>query len=475
MRFRRTSGGRRELSWLALALLPLVPVAAMAESTFASDFVRVLTFQDYNTRVVVIGTMLLGLASGLVGTFLLLRKRALLSDAISHAMLPGICAAFVVMALAGGSGKHLGGLLLGAAISGILGTAAVTLIRKTARLKEDVALAIVLSTFFGFGIVLLGVAQRLGAGEAAGLKSFIYGKTASMLLSDALLIAIFAAVAAAICAALFKEFGLLCFDAEFGRTQGWPTGLLDATLMALVVLVTVIGLQAVGLIMMVALLVIPPSAARFWTDDLRWMAAISSTIGALSGLFGSAASALMGAFPAGAIIVLVATLLFVLSLLLGTRRGVVHRSRAGLMLRRKVTSQHLLRGLYELAEREHHDPKETAASFEDLLAERSWTRAELQRALARHIRQGLIRHKGGGYALTRLGYYTAVHAVRTHRLWEMYLIAHADVAPSHVDTGADTIEHVLEPDLIARLETMLADRGSVVPPSPHPLKGMVQT
>lgn len=156
--------------------------ASLAESPFqwpsGEELLRVLTFQDYNTRVVIIGTTLLGLAAGLIGTFLLLRKRALLSDAISHATLPGIALAFILMTLTLGDGKVLLGLIAGATIFSVLGTASVLFIQNHTRLKDDAALGIVLSVYFGLGIALMGMATRMEAGNAAGLSSFIYGKTA---------------------------------------------------------------------------------------------------------------------------------------------------------------------------------------------------------------------------------------------------------------------------------------------------------
>ncbi|MDA0576834.1 MAG: metal ABC transporter permease, partial [Verrucomicrobia bacterium] len=251
------------------------------------QWLRVLTLTDYNTRVVVLGTMLLGVAAGVIGSFMLLRKRALMGDALSHATLPGIGIAYLVMTAAGGNGRWLPGLLAGAIVSGLLGMGVVLLIRNQSRLKEDAALAIVLSVFFGLGVAILGLIQQMTQGHAAGLESFIYGKTASMLARDAWLIGGAAAVVIVACATLFKEFTLLCFDAEYAAAGGWPVARLDIILMALVVFVTVIGLQAVGLILMIALLVIPPAAARFWTHRFRNMVWLSAVIGAVSGLVGA--------------------------------------------------------------------------------------------------------------------------------------------------------------------------------------------
>jgi manganese/zinc/iron transport system permease protein len=317
------------LAALVIALIPESAGAAglgghLMELPSWAEVIRVLTLQDYNTRVVVLGTTLLGLAAGLVGTFLLLRKRALLSDTISHATLPGIALTFILITYWGGDGKNLIALITGAAIFSVLGTLSVILVQKYSRLKDDAALGIVLSVYFGFGIALMGLATRMETGTAAGLSSFIYGKTASMLFFDAVLIGATALVSAIVCIVLFKEFALICFDSNYAATQGWPVARLDFLMMTLVVIVTVIGLQAVGLILVVALLIIPPSAARFWTHRLRTMVVLSGIFGALSGLLGSTFSALMANLPAGAVIVIMAAVVFLFSLTFGSASEATH-------------------------------------------------------------------------------------------------------------------------------------------------------
>ncbi|HKK17692.1 MAG TPA: iron chelate uptake ABC transporter family permease subunit, partial [Opitutales bacterium] len=213
--------------------------------------------RDYNTRLVVICTMLLGCACGLMGGFLLLSKRSLMGDTLSHATLPGVGIAFIVSVALGMEGKSLPVLLLGAALSGIVGCLAVLLIRNHSRIKDDAAMGIVLSVFFGAGVAVLGLIQEIPEGSAAGLESFIYGKTASMVKGDfQVLIAVTVSVLL-LSILLFKEFRLLCFDENFASAQGWPVRWLDVLLLGLVTLVTVAGLQAVGLILIIAFLITP--------------------------------------------------------------------------------------------------------------------------------------------------------------------------------------------------------------------------
>ncbi len=436
------------------------------------ELLRVLSLRDYNTRVVVIGTMLLGFAAGTIGSFMLLRKRALMGDALSHATLPGIGMAFIFATAIGADAKSLPVLLAGAIVTGVAGVLCILLIRNYTRIKEDAALGIVLSVFFGLGVAVLGVIQKMRTGSAAGLESFIYGKTASMLSGDAWLIGIAAAVVAVACFLLFKEFTLLCFDGAYAKTEGWPVTLLDLAMMAMVVAVTVIGLQAVGLILIIALLIIPPAAARFWTDRLSMMILASSAIGAASGLLGAALSALVPRLPAGAIIVVVASAIFLISLVFGPARGVLTRYREHRRLSQKVSRQHLLRAVYETAERDDADPLATGVPVEALMLMRSWSAAGLRRALRSAERDALL-YEGSDdhYRLTDDGIMEATTAVRNHRLWEAYLVTHADIAPSHVDRDADQIEHVLDRQMIKKLEAIVAQDHPdlLVPPSPHVL------
>lgn len=432
---------------------------------------RVLTLQDHNTRVVVLGTMVLGMGTGLIGVFMLLRRRALLADALSHATLPGIALAFMVMVAMGGTGKSLPGLLLGALVTGSLGVGCILLIRRYSRIKEDAALGVVLSVFFGAGVALMGVVQRMRTGHAAGLESFIYGKTASMLTSDALMILVSAVVVIVVCALLYKEFALLCFDQGYARSQGWPVVLLDVVMMTLVVGVTVIGLQAVGLILIIALLVIPPAAARFWTHHLSRTLQISAAVGGVSGLFGAALSALVPRLPAGAVIVMVAGAFFVVSMLFGPARGLLWRLAEHIALKREVERQHLLRAFYECTETAADASR--VVSVEQLQANRSWSRGELNRVIAWARRIGLVEWvEPCALRLTDAGKTRASRLVRNHRLWELYLITHAEIAPSHVDRDADQIEHVLGTELVKRLESLLADADEIkaVPASPHLLE-----
>lgn len=440
------------------------------------QWVRLLRLEDYNTRVVVCGATLLGLAAGIVGSFTLLRRRALMGDALSHATLPGIGLAFMILTAAGYEGKSLGWLLLGGTLTGVMGVLTILLIRRATRLKEDAAMGIVLSVFFGGGVALLGVIQQMPAGHAAGLEGFIYGKTASMVAADAWWIGVAGLGSALLAVLFFKELKLICFDEGYAHARGFPVPLLDLLLMTLVTLVTMIGLQAVGLILMIALLVIPAAAARFWTERMTTMTVLSGFLGACSCLLGAGLSAIFSRLPSGAMIVLVAAMVFLISMLLGRARGVIVRRWRRVALNRKIDRQHLLRGCYEYLETmKFLDAKERGVAarvvpWDSLLSMRSWTLGRLRRCVRRAIDEGLVeRDWSAGVRLTDEGLVEARRMVHEHRLWEIYLITHADVAPAKVDRDADAIEHILDAEMIAQLEAILQSRvdQSAVAVSPH--------
>lgn len=416
---------------------------------------RIFTLQDHNTRIVLAGATTFGIAAGFVGAFLLLRKRSLLGDTLGHATLPGVAIGFLVAHTLGFDPRSFLPLALGATVSAVVGIAAMALIRKFSRIKEDASLAIVLSVFFGFGIALLTAIQQLPGGQASGLEHLIYGNAATMTSADTFFVSASSLGITVICIAFFKEFSLLCFDEDFARSSGWPATGLDLLLMALVVCATVTGIQTVGILLVVALLVIPPASARFWCDGMGTMAAVSALCGALSCLLGVFLSALFPNWPTGALIVLSAGAIFIAGLVLGTSRGLLMRTLRNRVAERKLRREHLLRAVFECGE-----SGTDTIPLRDLLAKRPWSRAEVSSEIARLADRGLLTSSlsGSSVQLTASGLSEARRLVRNHRLWELYLIHHAEIAPAHVDRDADRIEHVLDSRLVEELEDILQQR-----------------
>ncbi|QBF33735.1 metal ABC transporter permease [Thalassococcus sp. S3] len=379
----------------------------------------------YNATLVAVGAALLGLSAGVTGTFLFLRKRALVSDAISHATLPGVGLAFLLLVALGGDGRSLIGLMLGSAVSAWVGLLCVSWLTRRTRLAEDAAIGAVLSVFFGFGVVLLTVIQTLSSGRQAGLEGFLLGSTAGMLWNDALIIALGGAVTLALVMLWRRPMTLVAFDPDYAQAQGVPVGRFDLAMMGLVMAVTVVGLKIVGLILIVALLIIPPVTARFWTEQADRVVWLSGLIGGVSAYMGAAISASAPNLPTGPIIVLTSFAFFAFSLFLAPNRGLLAAVLRYRQFQRRV---HLRQGLLALAQGQ--------PIYERL------TLRLLQRA-------GLARADG---VATDEGRARAAKALRDEKRWEIVRADHAHEGAAERYDGLTEIEAVLTPDQIAEID-----------------------
>lgn len=306
--------------------------------------------QSSLVQTVLLGAALLGAVAGMLGAFALLRRQSLLGDTLSHAALPGICIGFLIA-----GGRDLGAILLGALASGALAALAVSLIARRTRLKPDAALALVLALFFAAGIVLLTWLQGRGGAGQAGLSSFLFGEAAAIRPGDLWLIGAVAGGALLAVLAFWKEFKLISFDPVSARAIGLPVGALEAGLTLLTALVIVAGLQMVGVVLMVALLVAPAAAARQWARGLGAMVALAAVFGAAAGVAGALASAQTRGLPTGPAVVLVATAIVIVSLLAAPGRGLVARALAARRARRALSGDRILVSMNRLGA-DHGDP-----------------------------------------------------------------------------------------------------------------------
>ena len=392
----------------------------------------------YNAALVGIGAALLGFAAGAAGTFLFLRKRALVSDAVAHATLPGVGLAFMAMVALGGDGRNLLGLLAGSALTAWIGLLILEWMARRTRLSEDAAIGAVLSVFFGFGIVLLTVIQTMGAGRQAGLESFLLGATAGMLFEDAVVIAIGGTLAVLATLLMRRPMTLVAFDPDYAAANGYDVRRIDLAMMGLVMAVTVIGLKLVGLILIVAMLIIPPVTARFWTeksDRVIWYAGV---LGGVSGYVGAAISASAPALPTGPIIVLVAAALFAISLLFAPARGVA----AALLRHRRFQRRvHRRQGLLALAHGQ----------------------AILEPYTIRLLRtEGLVRADG---VATEAGRAQAAKIARDERRWDIAREVHQDAGLTGLYDGLTPIEQVFTRDEIAEFDRRIGGPKPVGDPA----------
>jgi len=307
------------------------------------ELLQLLLF-DYTLRTVALGAGALGAAAGALGCFALLRRQSLLGDAIAHAALPGIGIAFL---LTGSRATPV--LVLGAALAGWIGTLVVLAIVRSSRIPADTALGIVLSVFFGFGMVVLTFVQQRPNAAQAGLETFLFGQAATLMVRDVVLIAVAGTGAVLLLLLFWKEFKLLSFDPQFGASMGFSMLRIDLLLTSLLVVAIVIGLQTVGVVLMSALVVAPAAAARQWTDSLVVMVLVAALLGGASGVGGAVVSSLGGGIPTGPTIVLLATGAVVVSLLFAPQRGIVAGLVRGGRTRRRVMADTVLADLYALA------------------------------------------------------------------------------------------------------------------------------
>jgi manganese/zinc/iron transport system permease protein len=293
---------------------------------------------------VALGAAILGIVSGMLGSFAVLRKQSLLGDAISHAALPGIVLAFLVT-----RDREPVVLMLGALIAGWIATLFMLNITRTTRIKDDSALGLVLSVFFGLGLMLLTFTQRLPDATQAGLDKFLFGQAATLLQSDVTKMGIIGVIALGLLVLFWKEFKLMTFDREYAASLGFPIRALDVLLTTLLVIAIVIGLQTVGVVLMSAMIVAPAAAARQWTDKLNLMVILGGLFGGLAGVIGTLISSSAERLPTGPAIVLSVSVIVLFSLLFAANRGLVWNRIRSQQNRRKLRARAVLSDLNTLA------------------------------------------------------------------------------------------------------------------------------
>lgn len=303
-----------------------------------------LVFSDYTFRIVSLGSMILGMISGVLGSFAVIRKQSLLGDAVSHSALPGIALAFLFTLT-----KRTEVLLLGALISGLLSTFLIVVIDKYSRIKFDSALALVLSVFFGTGMVLLTYIQKIPSSNQAGLEKFIFGQASTLLKRDIQIMMILGVLLLFVVVLFWKEFKLVSFDEDFAKSMGFSTEIITSLLFLIIVVSIIIGLQTVGVILMSAMLVAPAVAARQWTDKLSVMVVLASIFGGISGVVGTLLSSVISKLPTGPTIVIAVSVIVIISLTLAPNRGLVWNYFRHKNNRREINENQLLVNLYDLA------------------------------------------------------------------------------------------------------------------------------
>jgi len=407
-----------------------------------------LSFSDPSILYVVLGSILITAASAVVGCFSLLKKKALVGDAVAHAVLPGICLAFI---LTGTKNPLI--IISGAFITGWLSLIIIDAITAKSKLKEDTAIAIVLSVSFGLGILLLTRIQHSGNAAQAGLQSFLFGKAAALTSQDLKMFMGVSGILVVTVILFFKELKIIAFDEAFACSIGLPVNALNILLSSLTVLAVVTGIQAVGVVLMAAILITPASAARFWTDNLVWMTIVAAFIGAISGLVGSFVSFAAPHMPTGPWIVMFVSIIALISFFIAPKKGIISKQISQSKLRATLLEENLLKELFRLEE--NNGGRRIKLSITELIDKRHFPKKYLKRAMSRLMNKALLLREGELWYLSEQGMLKGKRIVKLHRLWEMYLSTYLKIAPDHVHEDAETIEHIITPELETQLEKLL--------------------
>lgn len=352
-----------------------------------------LLFTDYTLRTITLGTAVLGAICGMLGSFAVLRKQSLLGDAISHAALPGIAITFLIT-----GAKNSNTLLIGALISGLIGTFWIRGIVKKTHLKSDTALGLILSLFFGFGMLLLTFIQKMPDANQAGLDKYLFGQAATLVESDVWLMCIVTGISLVVVLTFWKELKLLLFDVDYTKSLGFNTRFLDVLITSFIVLAIVIGLQTVGVVLMSAMLLAPAAAARQWTNSLGVMVFLAAVFGAFSGVLGTAVSASSNNLSTGPVIVLIAAVFVVFSFIFSPGRGLLFREIRYWKNRNDLQLFKTLAFMHEIAKT--HDDISHPHAVKILNNFQGYTKRSLKRLESREY----ITVSGSMWSMTQLGY-----------------------------------------------------------------------
>ena len=397
---------------------------------------------DPNVRYVALAIILLGGVSGAVGTFNFLRKKTLVGETVAHSMLPGILIAFVLSGV-----KDPLILIVGAAVSGWLSILLVDYITSNSKIKGDSALAIVLSSFFGLGIVMLTVIQRKFPKEQSGLDHYIFGNAAAMSPDDSIAFGVVSVVVLLVVGWNYFSLKTMVFNKDYAQSVGMNTRWLETLISFITILSISVGIKAVGIVLMSAMLIIPPTAARFWTDKLGRMLIIGGIFGALSGWLGAFVSYSYNNMPTGPWAIVIISLVAFFSMLFAPKKGVVFQRWNKLLLKRRMNEENLLKAAVQLEIRGKGKLfNRRSISRRQFFDVRLWNRT-----IKRLRRKGMIKKVHTGYTLSTEGRAIGAEIDRRHKIWEVYLQRRMQMSIHLVHDEADTMEHFLTPEIEAEI------------------------
>jgi ABC-type Mn2+/Zn2+ transport system permease subunit/Mn-dependent DtxR family transcriptional regulator len=412
--------------------------------------VRFFAFRDPSLRYALAGTILLGISCGVLGSFIVVRKMALMGDTLSHAVLPGVAAGF----LWSGTKDPLA-ILIGATAAGLLGTFFVSVIRQTTRIKEDACMGLVLGSFFAVGICLLTRIQKMESGNQSGIDKFMFGQAAALNADDIRLMALCTVVVLLLVSLCYKGLLVASFDRDFAVSLGLPVRILHYLLMGMLTFSIVISLQAVGVVLVSAMLITPAATAYLLSDRMHRMILYAAGFGTLSGALGAFLSFQGNNLPTGPFMVVGASSFFLIAFMIAPRHGLVVRWLRRLRRSRRIQFENTLKGMHRVLE--DRDFVGDGVSLRELAELRRETIEDVRKRVRALVRAGQasLGEDGNMAYFTPDSRSTAMRIVRNHRLWELYLTNEANYDADHVHDDAEKIEHVLGEEIVRQLERKL--------------------
>ena len=457
-------------------LLPQVLSAEQIRGPESIEFfdraMRFFEMRDHSVRVVALGSVLIGISCGMMGSYVVTRKLSLFGDTLSHAVLPGIAIGFLWA-----ESKDNLALLLGASFAGFLGVACISLLKKFTKISQDSALGIVLSGFYAVGICMLTRIQKMDFGNQSGLDTYLFGQVSALSTNDLIGVCASLVLITLFITLNYKELLISGFDPEYARSVRLPADILQYLLWALLAFCVITSLQVVGVILASALLIIPAASASLLAKRMSSYLCIAASLGAISGLGGAFLSFLGDRLPTGPLIVLTASFLFLLILVFRPHHGILVSWVKSRLQSHSIAMENTLKAIYQVIER--HNFSETSIRMEELMQRRNLGSGECMKEVNRLSRSGFATASLDPYSpsglppekrvsLTPKGWEYACRIVRNHRLWELYLTNEARYAPDHVHEDAEKIEHVLGEETVRELERILSNprrdpHGKLIP------------
>lgn len=417
-------------------------------------------FTDPVLMAPTIGSMLMCFVGALVGTFAVLKRVSLISEMLSHACYPGVAIALMLLSFAPVAelASHTFALwvMLGACLSCALGLFLQFVMKNRFKIKQDATLTFILASFFGLALVLVTSVQNSMPTLYKRMQSYLFGQAATMTMDHVWLYLALTFFVVCIVCLYGRLMKVSIFDPEFARVNGMNTSFADALLLGLIVVATVIGIRAVGVVLMSSMIIFPPVCARLWTDRFIPMIRLSCVFGLVFGFFGIFFSHTLSityktTFASGPMIVLVAGFVFLVSVLVSKKKGLIVRLSRRISFWYRCQQENILKAIWKYAEAGPITLSEVQAIFH----ENRWI---VWLLMSRLIQRGLCRRTDRrGYVLTASGTRLARKIIRFHRLWEVYLVEYCGVSRDRVHPSAEEMEHIITPEIELELERLLND------------------